>query len=76
MLFAFTPEPGFWQALQLIGTAAIGAFVALRTNPLHARLSRLRAELTAEKARCDGLEKRVKALEHKQARSQPKKKRR
>lgn len=74
MLFAVATDPGFWEALQLLGTAAIGAFVALRTNPLHNRLNRLRAELKAERARCDKLEQRVKKLEGQRKAAQPKKK--
>ena len=63
MLFAEESLTPWLQAAQVIVTTAIGAWVAIRIRQIDADQRTLKQHAVEEKARCDKLERRVKALE-------------
>lgn len=71
------PANSFLQAVQTIFLAALSAGVLLIRHWINAEVRYLQWQLTAERSRCDGLEKRVRSLEKRpRKRQRPKKPRR
>jgi uncharacterized membrane protein YfcA len=71
--FADSISPDGIQAIQAVLLAVVAAWVAIRTRQLDHAAKKADERQTAHREYCEGLEKRVKALENAQRRLKPKK---